>query len=93
MSHNLIYPLCNFRRILSSRTPNYWPIIIARDGGNPPLSAECTLIIEVYEFRDTLTIPMTGNIDDFNAEAFARVLGNLLGYKIVVADVISTGPK
>lgn len=88
-----LYALYNFCSVLPSRTPSYLPIIIARDRGNPPLSAECSLTIQVYEFRDTLTIPMTGNVADFNAEVFAEVLSNILGYKITVADVIPTGSK
>ena len=82
-----------FCRLLSSRTPNYLPIIVARDGGNPPMSAECPLIIQVYEFRDTLTIPVIGNLDEFSAELFAKALGNVLGYMVVVVDVIPTGPE
>lgn len=79
--------------MLSSKTSNYLPLIIIKDGGNTSLSAQCSVVVQVYEFQDTVTIPMSGSVDDFNVEFFAELLSIILDYKVVVADVISQGPE
>ena len=49
---------------LSSRTIHYFPIIVARDGGT--LTTQCNLLIEVYQFFDTVSVTIRGNPNDFN---------------------------
>ena len=71
---------------LSARTVHYFPIIQARDGGN--LTTQCNPLIEVYRLYDTVTIVLTGSVDDFNAEVFAQLLSEILNYEIEVASII-----
>ena len=72
---------------LSSRTIHYFPIIVARDGGN--LTAQCNLLIEVYRFYDTVSVTIRGNPDDFNVAVFSQLLSDILGYLVEVAAIHS----
>ena len=67
------------------------------DGGGR--TTECQLLIAVYEYKDTVSVILTGNAASFNSEVFARlvedVLSDILGYNvdIQVANVTAGGNK
>lgn len=85
----LYLQLFSFCSELSSRTIHYFPIIVARDGGN--LTARCNLLIEVYRFFDTVSVVLRGNPDDFNVAVFNQLLSDILGYFVEVAAIHDNG--
>ena len=74
-----------FYSALSTRTIHYYPIVIARDGGNR--TVQCNLFIEVYRFYDTVSVQLLGDSAGFNPHVFVQLLSDLLGYNIQVTLV------